>query len=52
MLQTAEDGYQVYRFLYQEGDFWVLYCQDPLTYQVSYQQPLIETLRQEGREQP
>ncbi|MCI8335219.1 MAG: hypothetical protein HFH25_11650 [Lachnospiraceae bacterium] len=52
VLQTAEDGYQVYRFLYQEGDFWVLYCQDPLTYQVSYQQPLIETLRQEGRNQP
>lgn len=41
VLQTDESGYEVLRFLYQEGDFMVSYCKEPLTYEVYYQQTYI-----------
>lgn len=43
VLQTDESGYEVRRFLYQEGDFTVRYCKEPLTYEVYYQQSYIRT---------
>ena len=43
VLQTDESGYEVLRFLYQEGDFVVSYCKDPLTYEVSYRKTYIKT---------
>ena len=43
ILQTDESGYEVRRFLYQEGDFSVLYQKEPLTYEVYYQQSYIRT---------
>lgn len=43
LLQTDESGYEVQRFLYREGDFSVVYCKKPLTYEVSYQQSYIQT---------
>ncbi len=43
VLQTDESGYEVLRFLYQEGDFMVSYCKEPLTYEVYYQQTYITT---------
>lgn len=43
ILQTDESGYELLRFYYQEGDFTVLYCKEPLTYEVYYQQPYIQT---------
>lgn len=49
VLQVSPEDYQVQRFLYQEGDFWVLYCRNPLTYEVFYQQPYIRTSFQERR---
>ncbi len=52
VLQTGEDGYEVQSFLYREGDFSVLYSREPLTYEVSYQQPFIQTLGPEGRDAP
>lgn len=48
VLQTDESGYEVLRFLYQEGDFTVLYCKSPLTYEVYYQQSYIQTEFPEG----
>lgn len=43
VLQTDESGYEVTRFLYQEGDFTVIYTKEPLSYQVYYQQSYIQT---------
>lgn len=43
VLQTDESGYEVTRFLYQEGDFTVIYTKEPLKYEVYYQQSYIET---------
>lgn len=43
VLQTDESGYEVTRFLYQEGDFTVIYTKEPLKYEVYYQQAYIET---------
>lgn len=43
LLQTDESGYEVQRFLYREGDFSVVYCKKPLTYEVSYEQSFIQT---------
>lgn len=43
VLQTDESGYEVVRFLYQEGDFTVSYCKEPLTYEVHYRQMYIQT---------
>lgn len=43
LLQTDESGYEVQRFLYREGDFSVVYCKEPLTYEVSYEQSFIQT---------
>lgn len=43
VLQAGEDGYEVLRFLYQEGDFTVYYCKEPLVYEVYYQQQYIRT---------
>ena len=43
VLQMEEGGFEVQRFLYQEGDFTVIYCKDPLSYHVYYQQAYIET---------
>lgn len=42
VLQTDESGYEVFRFLYQEGDFTVSYTKDPLTYEVYYRQTFIQ----------
>lgn len=43
VMQTDESGYEVERFLYQEGDFTVTYHKSPLTYEVYYQQPYVRT---------
>ena len=43
ILQTDESGYEVERFMYQEGDFTVSYCKEPLTYEVHYRQMYIQT---------
>ena len=43
VLQTDESGYEVLRFLYQEGDFTVSYTREPLTYEVYYRQTYIQT---------
>lgn len=43
VLQTDESGYEVLRFYYREGNFTVLYCREPLTYEVSYGQLYIQT---------
>lgn len=43
VLQMDESGYEVQRFCYQEGDFLVTYCREPLTYEVFYQQEFIRT---------
>lgn len=43
VLQMDESGYEVLRFLYQEGDFSVLYCKEPLSYEVYYQESYIQT---------
>ncbi len=43
VLQTDESGYEVLRFLYQEGDFTVSYTKEPLVYEVCYRQTFIET---------
>ncbi len=43
VLQTDESGYEVLRFLYQEGDFTVSYSKEPLVYEVYYQQTYIQT---------
>lgn len=43
VLQTDESGYEVLRFLYQEGDFTVSYCKEPLVYEVYYRQAYIKT---------
>ena len=43
ILQTDESGYEVERFVYQEGDFTVSYCKEPLTYEVHYRQMYIQT---------
>ncbi len=43
VLQTDESGYEVLRFLYQEGDFTVNYTKEPLVYEVCYMQTFIET---------
>ena len=43
ILQTDESGYEVERFMYQEGDLTVSYCKEPLTYEVHYRQMYIQT---------
>lgn len=43
VLQTDKSGYEVLRFLYQEGDFSVLYCSEPLSYEVYYQEIYVQT---------
>ncbi len=43
VLQTDGSGYEVLRFLYQEGDFTVSYCKEPLSYVVTYQEPYVWT---------
>lgn len=43
VLQTDKDGYEVWMFLYQEGDFTVLYQREPQSYQVFYSQSYIKT---------
>lgn len=43
VLQTEEDGLGVLRFYYREGDFTVIYCKEPLTWEVYYEQSLIRT---------
>lgn len=43
VLQTDKDGYEVLMFLYQEGDFTVLYQKEPQSYQVFYNQSFIKT---------
>lgn len=43
VLQTDESGYDVLRFLYQEGDFTVSYSKEPLVYEVCYRQTFIKT---------
>lgn len=43
VLQTDESGYEVLRFLYEEGDFIVSYTREPLTYVVYYRQSYIQT---------
>lgn len=43
VLQMDKTGCQVQRFYYQEGDFSVTYCREPLTYEVFYQQEYIRT---------
>ena len=43
VLQTDESGYEVLRFLYQEGDFTVSYTKEPLVYEVYYRQAYIQT---------
>lgn len=48
LLQMDASGYEVQRFYYQEGDFTVLYCKDPLTYEVYYRQSYIQTDFPEG----
>lgn len=48
VLQTDQSGYEVLRFSYQEGDFTVLYCKEPLTYEVYYRQLYIQTNVSEG----
>lgn len=48
VLETDESGYELLRFYYREGDFTVLYCKDPLTYEVFYQQSYIRTEFPEG----
>ena len=49
VLQMDDSGFEVQRFLYQEGDFTVVYCKDPLSYEVYYQQAYIQT-RNAGKE--
>lgn len=49
VLQMDESGFEVQRFLYQEGDFTVIYCKEPLSYEVYYQQAYIQT-RSAGKE--
>ncbi len=41
--QITGNGCGVQRFCYQEGDFSVTYCREPLTYEVFYQQEYIRT---------
>lgn len=48
VLQTDESGYEVLRFLYQEGDFTVSYTKEPLTYEVYYCQTYIQTEQSAG----
>lgn len=48
VLQTGENGYDVRRFYYREGDFTVLYSKEPLTYEVNYQRSYIRTDFPEG----
>ena len=48
VLQTDESGYEVLRFLYQEGDFMVSYTKEPLTYEVYYGQTYIQTEQSAG----
>lgn len=43
ILQMDKNGYEVQRFYYQEGDFTVTFCRKPLTYEVFYQQEIIQT---------
>lgn len=43
VLQTDASGYDVLRFLYQEGDFTVSYTKEPLVYEVYYRQAYIQT---------
>lgn len=43
VLQTDRTGYEVLRFIYQEGDFTVSYCKEPLSYEVCYQEAFIQT---------
>lgn len=43
VLQTDKTGYEVLRFFYQEGDFTVVYCKEPLSYEVYYQEAYIRT---------
>ncbi len=43
VLQTDRTGYEVLRFLYQEGDFTVSYCREPLSYEVYYREAYIHT---------
>ncbi len=43
ILQMDKSGYEVQRFFYQEGDFTVTFCREPLTYEVFYQQEFIQT---------
>ena len=43
VLQTDESGYDGVRFVYQEGDFTVSYCKEPLAYEVYYRQAYIQT---------
>ncbi len=43
VLQTDESGYDVVRFVYQERDFTVSYCKEPLAYEVYYRQAYIQT---------
>lgn len=43
VLQTDKSGYEIRRFLYQEGDFFVMYQKDPLIYEVYYQKSYIKT---------
>ena len=49
VLQMDESGFEVQRFLYQEGDFTVVYCREPLLYEVYYRQAYIQT-RNAGKE--
>lgn len=48
VLQTDKGGYEVWRFIYQEGDFTVTYCKEPLTYEVSYHSSYIQTQDMKG----
>lgn len=43
ILQTDQSGYEILRFLYQEGDFSVMYQKEPLVYEVYYQESYIKT---------
>ena len=43
VLQTDKGGYEVLMFLYQEGDFTVLYQKEPQSYQVFNNQTVIKT---------
>lgn len=43
ILQMDESGYEVQSFYYQEGDFSVTFCREPVSYEVFYQQNFIQT---------